>query len=166
MLGAPPAPIVRSTSTPSHRCTDQPLNADRAPRWTGATPSRTGAIGAAELYLTESVPTPSRPAESGFNLGAVYLSSGVSMVTKRIWRSYLSILPRRTSYIQNYVSPDLSRALNVCSGHAIAFVSIRSYNVKRKHSTGRHNIPRPWDLTDPVRQLQIPHIYTKPERRP
>ena len=94
MLGAPPAPLFRSTPTPSHRLTDQPLNAVRAPRRTRATPSRTGAIAFAHLYLTESVPTPSRPAEASLNIWAVYLSGVILYrVTKRIRRLYLYILP-------------------------------------------------------------------------
>ena len=132
-------------STPSHRRTDQPLNADRAPGRTRATPSRPGAIGLAHHHLTESVFTPPRPAEFGLNLWAVYLSTSDFMVTKRNRHSYLNILRSVTFYIQRYASPDLSRDLNVYSGQAIVFVAVRSYNVKRRHSTGRHNIPRPWD---------------------
>ena len=55
--------------------------------------SRPGAIGLAHHYLTESVLTPSRPAEFGLNLWAVYLSPSDSMVTKRMRRSHLKILP-------------------------------------------------------------------------
>ena len=111
-------------STPSHRRTDQPLNADRAPGRTRATPSRACAIGLAHHYLTESVLTPSRPAEFALNLWAVYLSSSNSTVTKRNRHSYLNILRSVTFYIQHYVSPDLSRDLNVCSGQTIVFVTV------------------------------------------